>query len=139
MPFWAVWPFEIILLARHHAGAFTDLSDEEGNAPADAINRITARYDNVFGMPFPYAMGFHQRPTDGAPHREWHFHAHFYPPLLRSATVRKFMVGYEMLATPQRDITPGKCRRKIARIERRCARRAAGALSSKLARSERRS
>ena len=106
VPFWAVWPFETILLARRHAGALADLSDDERNALADALNRITARYDNVFGVPFPYSMGFHQQPTDGAPHREWHLHAHFYPPLLRSATVRKFMVGYEMLATPQRDITP---------------------------------
>jgi UDPglucose--hexose-1-phosphate uridylyltransferase len=73
---------------------------------ADILKRVTSRYDNVFGVPFPYSMGFHQRPTDGQPHPEWHLHAHFYPPLLRSATVRKFMVGYEMLASPQRDITP---------------------------------
>ena len=73
---------------------------------ADILKRITSRYDNIFAVPFPYSMGFHQRPTDGEEHSEWHFHAHFYPPLLRSATVRKFMVGYEMLGAPQRDITP---------------------------------
>src|SRR5205814_9027141 len=71
----------------------------------DVLRRLTARYDNLFGPPFPYTMGFHQRPTDGGPHTEYHMHAHFYPPLLRSATVRKFMVDYEMLAMPQRDIT----------------------------------
>ena len=74
---------------------------------ADILKRITTRYDNLFEISFPYSMGFHQAPTDGEPHPEWHFHAHFYPPLLRSAAVRKFMVGYEMLAEPQRDITPG--------------------------------
>jgi UDPglucose--hexose-1-phosphate uridylyltransferase len=73
---------------------------------ADILKRITTRYDNLFQIRFPYSMGFHQAPTDGAEHPEWHFHSHFYPPLLRSATVRKFMVGYEMLASPQRDITP---------------------------------
>jgi UDPglucose--hexose-1-phosphate uridylyltransferase len=72
---------------------------------ADILKRITTRYDNVFAAPFPYTMGFHQRPTDGAAHPEWHFHAHYYPPLLRSATIRKFMVGFEMLGMPQRDIT----------------------------------
>jgi UDPglucose--hexose-1-phosphate uridylyltransferase len=73
---------------------------------AEILKRITARYDNLFGVSFPYSMGFHQRPTDGKEHEECHLHAHFYPPLLRSETVRKFMVGYEMLATPQRDIMP---------------------------------
>jgi UDPglucose--hexose-1-phosphate uridylyltransferase len=67
---------------------------------------LTAAYDRVFGVPFPYSMGFHQRPTDGEAHPEWHTHAHYFPPLLRSATVRKYMVGYEMLGMPQRDITP---------------------------------
>ncbi len=75
-------------------------------ALADILKRLTIRYENLFETDFPYSMGFHQRPTDGAPHANWHFHAHFYPPLLRSATVRKFMVGFEMLGEPQRDITP---------------------------------
>jgi UDPglucose--hexose-1-phosphate uridylyltransferase len=83
----------------------TELSAEEQLALADILKRVTTRYDNLFEVSFPYSMGFHQSPTDGQPHPEQHFHAHFYPPLLRSATVRKFMVGYEMLATPQRDIT----------------------------------
>jgi UDPglucose--hexose-1-phosphate uridylyltransferase len=81
------------------------LSANERDGLADILKRLTTRYDNLFQISFPYSMGFHQRPTDG-PHSEWHFHAHFFPPLLRSATVRKFMVGYELLASPQRDITP---------------------------------
>ena len=105
VPFWAVWPFEILLMSRRHCGALTDLDQREVAALADIMRRITAKYDNLFEISFPYSMGFHQRPTDGAPHAEWHFHAHFYPPLLRSATVKKFMVGYEMLAEAQRDLT----------------------------------
>ncbi len=105
VPFWAVWPFETLLLARRHIGALTDLRDEERNALADAIKRVTTRYDNLFHIQFPYSMGWHQSPTDGASHPEAHLHAHYYPPLLRSATIRKFIVGYEMLAEPQRDIT----------------------------------
>ena len=73
---------------------------------AQFLQQVTSTYDRVFDVPFPYSMGFHQSPTDGSPHHEWHFHAHFYPPLLRSATIRKFMVGFEMLGMPQRDITP---------------------------------
>jgi UDPglucose--hexose-1-phosphate uridylyltransferase len=105
VPFWAIWPFETIIVSRRHLGALTDLSGEERDALADVIKRLTKRYDNLFHVSFPYSMGFHQRPTTNKEHPEWHFHAHFYPPLLRSATVRKFMVGYEMLGTPQRDIT----------------------------------
>lgn len=106
VPFWAVWPFEVLLLANHHCTGLDELDASGRSGLADILKRITSRYDNVFGVPFPYSMGFHQRPTDGQPHPEWHLHAHFYPPLLRSANVRKFMVGYEMLASPQRDITP---------------------------------
>lgn len=106
VPFWAMWPFETMVLARRHFGAFDDFLDEETHALADILHRLTVKYDNLFETPFPYSMGFHQRPSDGAPHPQWHFHAHFYPPLLRSSTVRKFMVGFEMLASPQRDITP---------------------------------
>jgi UDPglucose--hexose-1-phosphate uridylyltransferase len=106
VPFWAVWPFEALVLPKRHFGSFEQMEDGEKNALADVMKRLTTRYDNVFETSFPYTMGFHQRPTDGAAHEEWHFHAHYYPPLLRSATVRKFMVGYEMLGTPQRDITP---------------------------------
>ena len=106
VPFWAVWPFETMLIAKRHLTAFDELTSEERDGLADILKRMTMRYDHVFEVPFPYSLGFHQRPTDGQPHPEWHLHAHFYPPLLRSATVRKFMVGYEMLAIPQRDITP---------------------------------
>lgn len=106
VPFWAVWPFETLVLPRRHAGGLGDLTSAERDALADIVKRLTTRYDNLFETPFPYSMGFHQPPCDGDAHDEWHLHAHFLPPLLRSATVRKFMVGFEMLATPQRDMTP---------------------------------
>jgi len=106
VPFWAVWPFETMVLSRRHAANLVDLSDSERFLLADLLRRLTIRYDNLFESPFPYSMGFHQSPTDGTTHEEWHLHAHYVPPLLRSATVRKFMVGYELLATPQRDLTP---------------------------------
>ena len=108
VPFWAVWPFELLILPKQKVGSFTDLSDPQVAGLADLLKRVTTRYDNLFQTPFPYTMGFHQRPTDGQPHPEWDFHAHFYPPLLRSAEIRKFMVGFEMLGMPQRDITPEK-------------------------------
>jgi len=106
VPWWAVWPFEVLLVSRRHLGAMPELSGDERDALADALKRLTTRYDNLFETSFPYTMGFHQSLTDGESHPEWHIHAHFYPPLLRSATVRKFMVGFEMLGMPQRDITP---------------------------------
>ena len=106
VPFWAIWPFETLVLARAHHGALPDLAPPERDGLAEMLRRLTRRYDRLFQIRFPYSMGFHQRPTDGAVYAEWHLHAHFYPPLLRSATVRKFLVGYEMLAQPQRDITP---------------------------------
>ena len=106
VPFWAIWPFETMVLPKRHVGAFDELAAEEVSALADILRGLTIRYDNLFETDFPYSMGFHQRPTDGAHHPGWHFHAHFYPPLLRSASVRKFMVGFELLGEPQRDITP---------------------------------
>ena len=106
VPFWAIWPFETLVISKRHIGAMNEFSEPGRDALADILRRLTTRCDNIFEAPFPYSMGFHQRPTDGQPHEEWHFHAHFYPPLLRSATVRKFMVGYELLGSPQRDITP---------------------------------
>jgi UDPglucose--hexose-1-phosphate uridylyltransferase len=106
VPFWAVWPFELLVISTRHFGGFAELSPEERDDLAEILHRITAGYDNLFGCSFPYTMGFHASPADGAPDPGWHFHAHYYPPLLRSATVRKFMVGYEMLAAPQRDLTP---------------------------------
>jgi UDPglucose--hexose-1-phosphate uridylyltransferase len=105
VPFWAVWPFEILLLSKRHATGIDRLNASERQGLAEILHRVTTRFDRLFQAPFPYSFGFHQRPTDGLPHDEWHLHAHFYPPLLRSATVRKFLVGYEMLAGPQRDIT----------------------------------
>lgn len=105
-PFWGVWPFEVMLLSVRHMSALDDLTEPERASLAEILHRLCIRYDNLFEVPFPYTMGFHQRPTDGNPHTEWHFHAHYYPPLLRSATIPKFMVGYEMLGTPQRDLTP---------------------------------
>ncbi|MGB7189976.1 MAG: UDP-glucose--hexose-1-phosphate uridylyltransferase [Acidobacteriaceae bacterium] len=106
VPWWAVWPFETLVLSRRHIGSMAQFSDREKTSLANILKHTTTRYDNLFETSFPYTMGFHQAPSDGEGHDEWHFHAHYYPPLLRSATVRKFMVGFEMLGMPQRDITP---------------------------------
>lgn len=105
VPFWAVWPFETMIISKRAVPSLADLNEDEKDDLADIYKQITVRYDNLFETSFPYSMGFHQAPTDGINHSEWHLHMHFYPPLLRSATVKKFMVGYEMLANPQRDIT----------------------------------
>jgi UDPglucose--hexose-1-phosphate uridylyltransferase len=106
VPFWAVWPFETLVVSRRPVATLGALDDAERDQLADVVKRLVARYDNLFDVTFPYSAGIHQAPTDGQPHPEWHLHMHFYPPLLRSATVRKFLVGYEMLGEPQRDITP---------------------------------
>jgi UDPglucose--hexose-1-phosphate uridylyltransferase len=106
VPFWAVWPFEVMVCSRRHLGAFPEFTQQEVLHLAEMLQRLTSTYDKVFAVKFPYSMGFHQSPTDGDRHPEWHFHAHFYPPLLRSPTIRKFMVGFEMLGMPQRDISP---------------------------------
>jgi UDPglucose--hexose-1-phosphate uridylyltransferase len=106
VPFWAVWPFETLVLSKAHLGSMPELSPMQRRDLADLLIRLTTRYDNLFQTSFPYTMGFHQSPTDGKKHEEWHFHAHFYPPLLRSAEIKKFMVGFELLGMPQRDITP---------------------------------
>ena len=106
VPFWAVWPFEMLVCSRRHLGSMNDFTPGDSRSLSHILHRVTSVYDRVFSAPFPYSMGFHQAPTDGQDHPEWHFHAHFYPPLLRSATIRKFMVGFEMLGMPQRDITP---------------------------------
>lgn len=106
VPFWAVWPFETLILPKRHMASIDAMSPAESAAYAAILRDITSRYDGLFGVPFPYTMGLHQKPTDGQPHAAFHLHTHFYPPLLRSATVRKFMVGFEMLGGPQRDITP---------------------------------
>lgn len=105
VPYWAVWPFELLVISQRHIGSLVDLTQDEVTGLADVLKSITTRYDNLFEVSFPYSMGFHQTPTDGQVHDECHLHLHFYPPLLRSANVRKFMVGFEMLGMPQRDLT----------------------------------
>ena len=106
VPFWAVWPFETMVVPRRHYGSIGQQSPEEDQALARILSELTIRYDKLFDTPFPYSMGLHQAPVNNGPQPGWHFHMHFFPPLLRSAAVRKFLVGYEMLAQPQRDITP---------------------------------
>ncbi|MGM1056580.1 MAG: UDP-glucose--hexose-1-phosphate uridylyltransferase [Bacteroidota bacterium] len=105
IPYWAVWPYEAMILPRKHYTHIGLLNKKEELAFAEIIKKLTIKYDNLFETSFPYSSGIHQQPTDGAEYPEWHFHMSFYPPLLRSATIKKFMVGYEMFAGPQRDIT----------------------------------
>jgi UDPglucose--hexose-1-phosphate uridylyltransferase len=116
VPFWATWPFETMIIPKRPMARITEMNDDEKNAFADAYKKITVRYDNLFQISFPYSAGIHQAPTDDEPHLEWHWHMSFYPPLLRSASVKKFMVGYEMLANPQRDITPEYSAEKLRTI-----------------------
>jgi UDPglucose--hexose-1-phosphate uridylyltransferase len=104
-PFWAIWPFEAMIIPRRHIPSIAFLTDSEKDGLADIYRKLTIRYDNLFEVSFPYSAGIHQAPTDQQSHEEWHFHLCFYPPLLRSATIKKFMVGYEMLGNPQRDST----------------------------------
>jgi UDPglucose--hexose-1-phosphate uridylyltransferase len=119
VPYWAVWPFEILLWPRGPVLCLPDLSDQERDGLADILKRLLARYDNLFETSFPYSMGWHGAPineTDRADWSHWQLHAHFYPPLLRSATVKKFMVGYEMLAGPQRDITAEQAAERLCAL-----------------------
>jgi len=106
VPFWAIWPFEYLLLPRRAVQRLPDLTDVERDDLAKMLKTGIQAYDNLFETSFPYSMGWHGAPTDGEEHPHWQLHAHFYPPLLRSATVRKFMVGFELLAEAQRDLTP---------------------------------
>lgn len=106
VPFWAVWPYETMIISRRQVADIREFTADEQKALASILKRLTTRYDNLFQTSFPYSAGMHQAPVNDGAHPEWHWHMHFYPPLLRSATVKKFMVGYEMLASPQRDITP---------------------------------
>jgi UDPglucose--hexose-1-phosphate uridylyltransferase len=106
VPFWAIWPFETMIIPKRPMANITQMNEPEKLAFANAYRNIAIRYDNLFEVSFPYSAGIHQAPTDGKAHPEWHWHMVFYPPLLRSSTVKKFMVGYEMLANPQRDVTP---------------------------------
>lgn len=113
VPYWAVWPYETMLLPKAHRRDLVELTAAERAGLADALGRMTRRFDNLFQVSFPYSMGVHQRPTDGQAHDEWQLHLHFLPPLLRSATVKKFMVGYELAAQPQRDITAEQAAEKL--------------------------
>lgn len=117
VPFWAVYPFETMIVSKRHLGSFLEFSEVEKTGLAEALKEITSRYDKVFNVPFPYSMGYHQSPFNVENNGFMHFHAHFYPPLLRSATVRKFLVGFEMLATPQRDITPESAAARLREIK----------------------
>jgi UDPglucose--hexose-1-phosphate uridylyltransferase len=119
VPFWAVWPFETLVISRRHVASFSGLSSSDRNQLADMLKRLTMRYDKLFGVPFPYSMGFHQSidPIDaGEQPTPDHLHAHFYPPLLRSATIRKFMVGFELLGSPQRDLTPEQAADRLRQV-----------------------
>lgn len=113
VPYWATWPFETLLLPKRDAGHLPDLAETERESLAYILKQLLTRYDNLFQTSFPYSMGWHGRPLDGKAHPHWRLHAHFYPPLLRSATVKKFMVGYEMLAEAQRDLTPEQAAERL--------------------------
>jgi UDPglucose--hexose-1-phosphate uridylyltransferase len=105
VPFWAAWPFETLLLPRRPAISLLELDDVARDQLAEILRRLVGTYDRLFDVPFPYSMGWHQAPF-GEPADGWQLHGHVYPPLLRSATVRKFMVGYELLSEIQRDVSP---------------------------------
>lgn len=117
VPYWAAWPFETLLLPRNsHIRRLPDLDDGRRQDLALALKKLTSRYDNLFQCSFPYSMGWHGAPFDGNDDDHWQLHAHFFPPLLRSASVRKFMVGYEMLAEPQRDLTPEQAAERLRAV-----------------------
>ncbi len=116
VPYWACWPFETLLLPRFHVTRLIDLSFDQRDSLADILKKITTRYDNLFNCSFPYSMGWHGRPNDANHGSHWQLHAHFAPPLLRSATVRKFMVGYELMAESQRDITPEQAAERLREL-----------------------
>ncbi len=113
VPYWAAWPFETLLLPRFVVSRITELNQQQKLSLADILKQITIKYDNVFNCSFPYSMGWHGAPFDGQHHNEWTLHASFFPPLLRSATVRKFMVGYEMMAEAQRDLTAEQAAQRL--------------------------
>jgi UDPglucose--hexose-1-phosphate uridylyltransferase len=113
VPFWANWPFEILLAPKNHILRLPELSNEVSESLASIIKTLTVKLDNLFETSFPYSMGWHGAPLMQGEYKHWQLHAHFYPPLLRSATIKKFMVGYEMLAEPQRDLTPEQAARRL--------------------------
>ena len=116
VPFWAVWPFETLVVAKSPVGRLPDLETAQRDSLGAALIDLLTRYDNLFDTPFPYSMGWHQAPFDEDRHDHWQLHAHVYPPLLRSATVRKFMVGYELLAEPQRDLTAEEAAERLRAV-----------------------
>ena len=116
VPFWAIWPFETIIISKRQVTTVLHFTSEETKSLAEILKLLTTKYDNLFNVSFPYSTGMHQVPVNDGAHPEWHWHMHFYPPLLRSATVKKFMVGYEMLATPQRDITPERAAQQLSEL-----------------------
>ena len=116
VPFWAAWPYETLIIPKVPAGRLADLGDASRDGLARSLVELFVRYDNLFEVPFPYSWGWHQAPFDGEDHDGWQLHAHVYPPLLRSASVRKFMVGYELLAEPQRDITAEDAAEHLRRV-----------------------
>ncbi len=116
VPWWASWPFETLLLPRFPVQRVDQLDVDQRDDLAIALRELTARYDNLFGCSFPYSMGWHGAPYGGGDQVHWQLHAHFYPPLLRSATVRKFMVGYELLAEAQRDLTPEQAAERLRAV-----------------------
>lgn len=116
VPFWAIWPYETMIIPKRHIQNIALLNEDEKVSFAAIIKELTIKYDNLFNTSFPYSAGIHQAPTDGEDHPEWHFHMSFYPPLLRSATVKKFMVGYEMFADPQRDITAEQAAKSLREL-----------------------
>jgi UDPglucose--hexose-1-phosphate uridylyltransferase len=116
VPFWSIWPYETMILPKDHLGSLTELNSKSKFNFADILKRTLVKYDNLFNIPFPYSAGIHQKPTDGISYEEFHLHMHFYPPLLRSDKIRKFMVGYEMFGNPQRDITPEESAEKLKNL-----------------------
>ena len=116
VPFWATWPFETLLLPKRHVQTLGDLSEEESSSLAEILKTFLSKYDNLFKTSFPYTMGWHGAPSNGKNNSHWQLHAHFYPPLLRSATVKKFMVGYEMLSESQRDITAEQAAERLRKL-----------------------
>ncbi|GAB2806908.1 galactose-1-phosphate uridylyltransferase [Ferruginibacter profundus] len=116
VPFWAIWPYETMIISKRHIQSIVQFNEAEKKAFAAILKALTVKYDNLFNMSFPYSAGMHQAPVNDGEHTAWHWHMHFYPPLLRSASVKKFMVGYEMLANPQRDITPEQAAEKLRNL-----------------------
>jgi UDPglucose--hexose-1-phosphate uridylyltransferase len=116
VPFWAVWPFETMVIPRRRVGFLSQLAEEERNDLGRLLKRVVSRYDALFAAPFPYSMGWYQRPSDGARHEGFRLHASYLPPLLRSASIRKFLVGYELTAEPQRDFPPEEAAARLRAV-----------------------